>query len=356
MLKALALSVQVISQRPNIPVLANFLLEAKAGRLEITATNLETTIVYSLPVSVEKEGKATIPARLLVEYCQMSSSEKIILEADEEKATLTADNSKANLATISPTEFPTIGSFEERDSFEVLRKDFLDGVSAVVFCASPEEGRPVLTGVLLRGEGKKLNLVATDGYRLARKEIGVEMGIDVLIPAKPLQEAVKGFSEEEDETLILATDRQKNQVKLSTKNLSIISRLLEGSYPNFEQIIPKNFVSTLVFDKKELSDGIKLTALLAKDVGNVVRLQSSGEAVFLKAATSQIGEAETQLSVKPEGEPIEVAFNSRFLLDALNILKGEKVVMSLSGNTSAATMQGDDKNLLYVVMPVRVQS
>jgi len=356
LLKTLSLSIQVINPRPNLPVLANFLLEARAGFLEITATNLETTIVYKLPVSVEEEGKATVPARLLVEFCQMSSSEKLTLQVDEENAQVVADKSRANLSTISPAEFPTLGVFEEKTSVELPRTDFLGAVSSVAFCASIDEGRPVLTGVLLKSENKKLSLVATDGYRLAKKQLGTDIGLEVLIPARPLQEAVKGFLEEGDETLILSTDKQGNQVKISTKNLSVISRLLEGSYPNFEQIIPTNFVSTLVFNKKELTDGIKLTALLAKDVGNVVRLHSSGKSVSIKATTSQVGQSETQLTVKPEGEAIEAAFNSRFLLDALSAIKGEKVKMSLSGNTSAAIMQGEDEGLLYVVMPVRIQS
>ena len=155
----------------------------------------------------------------------------------------------------------------------------------------------------------------------------------------------------------ISTDKEKNQARLATRDLTITSRLLEGAYPNYEQIIPSTFVAEVVADTKELAEAIKLTALFARDVGNVVRFEVSDKNISLKASTAQVGEASAELAARLTGEKVKIAFNSRFLLECLSAIKSKETSLSFSGTTSATLLRGSqDTSLIYVVMPVRVQS
>ena len=172
-LKAVSLVSQVINPRPNLPVLGNFLLEGKPGILQITATNLETTISQKIAVKVDEVGITTAPARLLVDLCQAASGERIRLETEKDNLLVKTDAAQASLPTISAAEFPSLAGFDQETSTIFERNIWQELVSSVVFCASSEGGRPILSGIFLRAEGGNLNVVATDGYRLAKKEMKI---------------------------------------------------------------------------------------------------------------------------------------------------------------------------------------
>jgi DNA polymerase-3 subunit beta len=357
LLKAVSLASQVIATRLSLPVLGNLLLEADSGMLKITGTNLETTIIKQLSVKVEEKGGTTIPARLLVDFCQAATSEQLAIKTVTDSILLESGDSKANLSTINPSEFPKVTVFESASTLELEKQTFLNTVSSVIFCAAAEEGRPVLTGVLIKGFSSKLVFVATDGYRLGKNEITGSGDFEALIPSRALQETIKAVADQEDETVQLSVDKEKNQAKFETKNLIIISRLLEGAYPRFEQIIPTAFCSTVTVSTKALVDAVKLGALFARDVGNVVKMEPGAGKLKLTGSTSQVGNAETEMDANIDGEKLVLAFNSRFLLDSLSAIKDDQTMISLSGSTSAAIFYGKDKkNLSFVIMPVRPQS
>ena len=356
-LKAAGLVSQAVGLKPNLPVLNNILLAVDSGNLELTATNLETTITLRTPAKVLAKGKTTVPARVLVDFFQTAGGEQINLKLVKEKLLIEANKARGVLPTINPSEFPSLKVFDAATSVTVERDKFLEAVSQVAFSAAPEEGRPVLTGVLLTADEKRISLVATDGYRLAKKEIKGAGVFEAVIPAKTLRESVKSLDEQEEEKLELSVNKENNQCRLKTKNLTITSRLLEGHYPNYEQIIPDTFIGELVVDTKELVGAIKLASLFARDVGNVVRLEYGERQLKVEASTAQVGEAETVLAVKHSGEKLKTAFNSRFLLDCLGTIKNKETAISFSGPTSAALFRGkDDTSLMHIVMPVRVQS
>jgi len=355
-LKAASLTTQVIASRLSLPVLGNLLLEAASGMLRITGTNLETTIIHQIAVKIEEGGETTIPARFLMDFCQAATDERVLIKTVKDSVLLESGAAKATLLTINASEFPKSSSFDIESELELEKQDFLETVSAISFCAAAEEGRPVLTGVFIKAEAGKLTLVATDGYRLGKSESKFSGDFELLIPARALQEAVKAITDQEDETIKLAIDKEKNQARMSTKNLTIVSRLLEGAYPNYEQIIPSSFISTVRVNTKELTDAVKLASLFARDVGNVARIELVEGKLKLTGATSQVGDAETEIKADIEGEKINIAFNSRFLLDSLSALKDQETEISLSGSTSAAVFRGGTrKNLSFVIMPVRPQ-
>jgi len=356
-LKAVSLAGQVINPRPNLPILGNFLLQAKTGALEITATNLETTLSIRVPVKVEDAGETTVPARILIDLCQVADAERVSLSTEKDRLLVKIGTASAALPTMSAAEFPPIAEFTSGNSLEIERSRWLEIISEVAFCAAPEGGRPILSGVLLQAGGGNLNLVATDGYRLAKKEIKAKGPLEAIIPSRSLQEGAKALGVQEDETVEISTDRGKNQLRFQTRDLTLTSRLLDGDYPKYEQIMPTSFVAQIKSSTKELAEAIKLTSLFAREVGNVVRLEVQDAALKVSASTSQVGEAETTVAAAVEGEKMKIAFNSRFFLESLVAIKGGEVSLSLSGATSAALIRGvGDQSLVYLVMPVRIQS
>lgn len=356
LLKNTALVGQVINPRPTLPVLANFLLEADASKLSIIGTDLQTTIKTTTPIKLVKAGKSTVPARVLVDFCQSAPSEKIECKKEKDSFVVIAGSARAVIPTISAEEFPSTGEFQAGGSFAMSTKKFVESVAQTTICAAPEEGRPLLTGVLLESAGKKLNIVATDGYRLAKKEMKAEEQIQTIIPARALREAAKAAAEQEDSDLEISVNKENNQVRIGMKNFSLFSRLLDGSYPNYDQIIPTSFITEVLVSTKELIDAIKLAALFARDVGSVVKLSIEPKEIIVNASTAQVGEARTSIPAKSKGDKVQIAFNSRFLLDLLGALKSKEASISLSGLTSAALIRGtDEKDLIYIVMPVRTQ-
>ena len=356
-LKTISLAGQVINQRPNLPVLGSLLLTAESGRLEVVATDLETTISHKTPIKIEEAGRTTVPARTLIDFCQGAAGDSVVMETAKDAVMVKLGNANANLPSISPEEFPKLDQFDLASRLEIARSDLLESISSVIFCASPEIGRPVLSGVLFKTEGNALNLVATDGYRLAKKDLNIKGDLDAILPARALSEVARGLSTQDDDTVELSTDKEKNQIQFQTKDLIITTRLIEGEYPNYSQIIPTSVASSVRVGTKELAAAIKLASVFARDVGNVVRFEAAEKGLTIEASTAQIGEAETKLSASLEGEEIKLAFNSRFLIEGLAAIKGKETSINFSGITSAALMRGtEDKSLIYVVMPVRIQS
>lgn len=355
-LKSAALVGQAINQRPNLPVLGNFLFEVGPNKLSITATDLQTTIKATLPVKSVKTGRTTVPARMLIDFCQGAPTEKIECRKEKDSFIVVSGSARATIPTINEEEFPSTGEFQAATKFTMSTKKFAESVAHTIICAAPEDGRPILTGVLFESVGKKLNMVATDGYRLARKELNSEEQMQVVIPARALREAAKAAAEQEDSDLKISINKENNQVWIEMDNFSLFSRLLDGSYPNYEQIIPTSFVAEVQVSTKELIDAIKLTALFARDVGSVVKLSVGPKEIVVNASTAQIGEAQTSIPAQCKGDKVQIAFNSRFLLDLLGALKSKETTLFLSGLTSAALIKGLDENdLIYIVMPVRTQ-
>src|SRR4030042_4783445 len=200
LLKAASLVSQAITTRLSLPVLGNLLLEANSGMLKITGTNLETTIIKQMSVKIEENGETTVPARLLVDFCQAATNEQLTIKTVKDSVLLESGDSKATLSTINPSEFPKVTTFESASTLELERQTFLNTVSSVIFCSAAEAGRPVLRGILIKGSVSNLCFVATDGYRLGKNEITGSGDFEVLIPSRALQETVKAVADQEDET------------------------------------------------------------------------------------------------------------------------------------------------------------
>jgi len=355
-LRTLTLCAQVITQKPSLPVLGNLLLTTRPGGVEISGTNLDTTIQNKIPTKVEEKGQVTVPARLLISFCQAAGGTTVVLQAEKNQVLVSSGKAEARLPTIPTEDYPQTTEFAEGETTELSRAELIEAVAAVSFCASPEEGRPIFTGILIRGDGKKLILVATDGYRLGKKEIKTKSTFNATIPAKALSEGIKALVEQDDETTQLSIDKERNQARINTKNMVLTTRLLDGEYPDYEKIIPTSLPTKVTVEAKGLLEAVRLASLFARDIGNVVALETGGNSLKISASTAQVGEAKTEINAKTEGEKIKIAFNSRFLLDSLPAIKRGQINLFFSGPTSAAILSGKDaQDLIYVVMPVRPQ-
>jgi len=357
--KALGLASRVVSLKPSLPVLANILLRANKTGLEILATNLETSVRINIAAKVSVEGETTVPAKIFSELVNTSREEKFRLKLEKENLEISGENIKATLATIGPMEFPPIAQVPKSQGIKLEIKELTEALNQTLFAASVDEGRPVLTGILIRGSGEGALLVATDGYRLARKQTQIAYeGEDLIVPARSFQEVIKYIQDMGGEELSLVVLADKNQILFVGERFEIASRLLEGAFPNFEQIVPSKFVSGVSTQKALLVDTIRETAVLARDLGNVVQMEiDTKKGVVLSAKTAQIGSAVTSLEGKVSGEALKVAFNAKYLLDGLAVSGSELVDLSFSGATSPALIAAkEDKTFTYIVMPVRVQA
>lgn len=360
--KGLITASRSVASKPSLPILANILLETEKGQLKLSATNLETGINLWLGAKIEKEGKITIPAKILTEFISSLPPGKIDLEVRQTNLFVSSGLFKASFAGASASEFPKIPTFEEKPILVFKKEFFSPALSQVAFAAASDEGRPVLTGVLLKKEKETISLIATDGYRLSvKKAKATTMNLEdnLLIPAKTLLEVSRIIQEEkgDEKEVKIALSKEKSQVVFALNQIEISSRLIEGEFPDFEKIIPKETTIQAVFDKEEFLRGVKIASIFAREQANIVKLKIEKGNLKISAEMSQIGENESQVEAKTKGEPLEIAFNCRFLLDFLNSCSQEEIVFESSGALNPGVFKGvEDDSFLHIIMPVRLQT
>lgn len=362
-------SLQAISRsvgvRANLPVLANVLIQAENGKLKLSATNLEVGIIKVISVKTDEDGEITVPAKTLLDVVSSLSGSELVIEASGEQLKISASGGSAKsfnatLNGISATEFPTIPLSSEQ-SFKLESKVLQDSLPQITFAASSDEGRPVLTGILTEIKGGSLQLVATDGFRLAHSTTVVDGAISdfkVLIPKRTFEEIVRLIAEEggaSDEKLELSTSDNQNQVVFKIGNTQLSSRLIEGQFPSWEKIVPQKYENKTVVERSELLKAVKLASVFARDAANVIRLEVNSSGIKLFSEAKELGEQQTQIEATVEGSDIVIAFNSKFLIDALSAASTEQVSIEFSGNLSPALIKPIGKEgLEYVVMPIRL--
>lgn len=356
-LQAVARSVGV---RVTLPVLGNILLETGSGKLKLAGTNLEVGVVKTIAAEIIEDGAVTVPAKTLIEVIASLSGLEIELLTEGDLLKIQAGKFKADLNGISASEFPVIpGSKEE--GIKIPKKVFKETIPQVSFASAVDEGRPVLTGILTEIKEDGFEVVATDGFRLAHKTYAPEglKGINfrALIPRRTLDELVRIIQEETDteDFVVLATTDSENQVVFTIGSSILSSRLIEGNFPNWEKIIPASFVSKTTVNKDELIKGLKLASVFARGETNVIKLKVSSSGIGLASETKEVGHQDAQVDAQTSGEELEIAFNSKYLLDAVVACPGDELIIEFSGSLSAARVKPVmEEGLEYIVMPVRI--
>lgn len=344
---------RVASSKSALPVLENVLLTAERGVLEISASNLETAIRTSVGAKVEKEGATTIPARVLVSLVTNLPPGKLELSVEKDILSISAEAVSSKINGLPASEFPVMVE-EGKKIFSLPASIFREGVNQVSFAAAQDESRPILTGLLLRLAGDSLTLTGVDGFRLAEKNLKVEGdGLSVIIPARALIEVARLVEGE-----VEVSSPGEGQLLFRTPDYLVFTQAIEGEFPAYEQTIPANFETKISFAKEDLQKAVQLTSVFSEGGMGVVALGFEPKERTLQVSSfeAQVGEAKIGVPVSGEGKEGTIAFNSRYLTDALTALGGEEVELSLNGALDPALFTDPkDKSYLHVIMPVRLQ-
>lgn len=330
------------------------MLSTDHGNLKLSATNLELGVIKSVKCQVTNEGEVTVPSRTFLEVISSLDGE-IELELISDQLKITTPKFDATVNTISATEFPTIPSSKEEPVL-IEAKLLQNSLPEISFAAATDEGRPILTGILTEIKKDILELVATDGFRLAHKSIklGTEStNFKALIPKRTLDEVVRLISEE-GEVDKIGISISENQIVFQINQTIVSSRLIEGNYPAWEKVIPTEAKNRTVIDRGELLKAAKLSSVFAKDSANLIRIKTTEGKLILSSQTKELGQSQVEVTAQVEGEAIEIAFNSKFLLDTLNTCPSSQILVEFSGNLAPVLIKGVGLDgLEYVVTPVR---
>ncbi len=354
---------RAVSTRSTLPVLANVLLKTEDAGLKLTATNLEIGITYWVPGKIDQDGATTVPARLLTDLVNsLPSSERVDLEVQAgDTLHIRCGRFETHVKGIDADEFPAIPTAGERPTTRIPQRALRSALEQTTFAAASDEARPILTGVLARFEGDQLTLAAADNYRIAVKAIGVLDPVEessLVVPARSLNELGRVLADVEDPVEIVLSPA-RNQVLFHLEGIDLVSRLIDGQFPNYQQVIPTAHTTRAVVDRDEFHKAVRLAALIASSSANIVKLQVGldGEAGVTVSANAEVGDNEGRVEAEVEGDGTTIAFNARYLTDVLQNVDAEQFALELNGPLSPGVFRpvGDDR-YIHVVMPVRTTS
>ena len=359
--KSIVIANRFSSSRAQLPILGNILLSARKNKLFISSTNLEISASVQIGAKIEKEGDISIPSRLIMDVVSNLPKDTIDLDSENEHLKISTAGFSSNILGIDPTDFPKVPSFVSDKTSIVLQRDVLnEGLNKILFATSTDETRPVLTGVLFILSKKYLTLVATDGFRLSKKKIVLENGIEktdtMVIPKSILGEI--GRNVFNTDSILLELNEKEKQILFGLEDTVLTSRLLEGEYPDYEKIIPKETNVNILVDKEEFLRAVKLASVFARESANVVRIKVYKNFIKVIGESGQAGSQETKVDAKVEKgtkEDLEIAFNYRYLEEFAMSVSGEEISMDFNNSTSAGVFKDtSDSDYLHLIMPIKV--
>lgn len=353
-----------VSARSQLPILLNFLIEARSGKLSISATDLEIGISADIPAKIEEDGRITVPAKTLTELTMATPLNKILLETKPEGLFLTGEKVKTVFQTTPADEFPKLYEEKGKEAI-ILKKENIKDLTKVVFAASQDSERPALSGILIKEQEDGFLLVATDGYRLSLKKNALgkkekhkeEEAINVIVPSRVIRELILMGKEGDGENISVYSSSEKNQIIFSGSDITLVGRLIEAEFPNYEKIIPEEYSTKTVFLREDLQKAVKASYVFARQTANIVKLSIKKEMIVVSANAPSVGESTIEVDAKTTGEENEIAFNARYLLDFFSNIAEEEVSFEMAGplNPGVFKIVGDD-SFLHLIMPIRVQA
>jgi len=365
--RGLGIVSRAVATRTTLPITNNVLLATDQSRLRLAATNLEMAINCWVGAKVEEEGEITVPARLLTEFVNSLPGEKIEINLSPRTKTLELKCARfeARISGVDAKDFPPIPKVAPGISTKVEVEKLQRGITEVVFAAAAEETRPVLTGVNADFDGDLLTLAAADGFRLAVHKLPLASPVDqktnVIIPARTMAELNRLITDEE-ETVEIAVDPDKSQALFRLKNIELVSQLVQGTFPNYAQLIPQSYNTRSIVDVAAFLRATKTASIFARDGSGIVRLviTPDGEPttgkMTVSARSEEVGDDVGEIDAVVEGEEAKIAFNGKYLSEVLGVLREEKVALEVTNSSSPGVIRpvGVD-NYIHVVMPMFVQ-
>lgn len=366
--KGLSIVGRAVASRSTLPVLSNVLLATDNGQLKLSATNLEIGINCWVGAKVINEGAVTVPARLLGDFVNSLPPERIDLKLDEASQTLNLKCARfeSNIKGIDAQEFPIVPTATNGNQAIKLDPESLRTmIDQVVFAAATDESRPILTGVLVQFDGDNLTMAAADGFRLSVKAAVLNQNFgdmtEVIVPARALMELSRIAVEQEQPVEVIITPARK-QILFHLQDVDLVSQLIEGKFPDYNQIIPKSYSTRSVMDTTSFLKAVRVSHLFARDSANIVKLEitPTGDElmngrVTLVATSAELGDNVADIDASIEGGPMEVAFNAKYLIDVLSIIGSPQVALETTAASSPGVLRpiGDDK-FTHVIMPMHI--
>lgn len=383
--KGLAIVGRAVAARSTLPVLGNILIATDNGRLKLAATNLEIGITHWIGAKVETEGAITVPARQLTDYVNSLPPDRIDIELNTRTQTLHMKCARfdANIKGVEASEFPVIPTVGDETKISVEPDVLREMIEQAAFSAATDDSRPVLTGILAKfdksadpAKGNSLTFAAADGFRLSVRNaiLGstLEAPLTVIIPARALIE-VSRITGDQEEPIQIAVTENRSQIMFHLATTDVVSQLLDGNFPDYNQILPKAFTTRTVVNTSDLQSAVRAAAVFARDASNIVRLNiqpvasagsemppeaavGSGAGKVVVAATSaETGDNVGEIDAQVNGDPVEIAFNARFLGDVLNVLHAPQVLLETNSPASPGVFKpvGRD-DFTHVIMPMHI--
>ena len=349
--RALATVGRIASGRNTLPILSNVLLSTVDNRLRIAATNLEVAMTETIGAKVSTEGSITVPARLFADLVNNIPQGVVTLELSDNKLLVVTDQYESVINGVSAEEFPVMPALKDGKSVTIPAGTLKKCLQQVIGAASADDARPVLTGAYVHTHDGQLYMVATDSYRLAEKQVqACKENVNLLIPASSLQDILRTLQEGED--VVMAYDEQ--QVRFSVGDVELITRLIDGNYPDYRKLIPAEFKTVATLKKADFVNVTKVSSLFAREAAGSVTIKLDPEAgLSIRSVASQLGEntARAEADITGVGD---VTLSSRYLLDALNVMGGDTITLNINGKLDAVVLRDpSDTGYTHIIMPVK---
>ena len=363
--KCVSIATHLCGSNLSLPILNNILLEAKKDSLQLSSTNLEIGLTINIPIETKEQGKITIPGKIFSEFINSLPKGEIKIQEKDLTLNIKSQGFKAKILGQDPKDFPVIPSVQGKTITELKTEELISSLSKVSHFVSPSETRVEISGILMKFEKESLKLVGTDSIRLGEKIVPLPSEVkkkSVIIPQKTATELAYVFSRLEGKIKISIDPSQIGFDFIPSQEgepqITLISRLIEGQYPEYEQIIPKQTKTRALLDKEDFKRKIKIASLFSTRIQDVKlhfypgEDESSQGRVCISAASSEIGETSSETKGKVEGEEIEITFNWKYLLDGLSTIDSSEILFGVNDAVSPAIIQPvGDKTYLYILMP-----
>jgi len=372
--KAIYNSERVVSKQNTLPILNNILFEAKKGELKLSATNLEIGVEVKIGAKVEKEGKLTIPAKLISNFINnIPSSENISIEVVNQNMKIKCGNHKALIKGLLADDFPLIPQKTTNYILQIRANKLRFIISKIINCAAINETRQELTGINMILSPGEASFAATDSFRLAENilplqdnevnneqlNILLEKNNNLIIPSATMNELLRIISSDDDQVVKIAIE--DGQIFFDVDGTKLVSRLINGKYPEYKHIIPKDFKTTILINKEDFQGSVKMASLFSNSKTNEIILNVNGKEskVSIEAKSVDVGESSSFIKTKVEGEDQRLVLNARYLLDGINAISGETVAININNESSPISLREIgkedkvEKNYIYILMPIK---
>lgn len=365
--RGLGIVSKAVSPRSTLPVLANVLIASDEGRLRLSATNLEMGITCWIQARIEEDGSTTVPARTFADLVGTLPADQVMLRLDPQTQTLNvrSGTSTNDIKCIDAQEFPPLPVPDFEGAIQINVGDFREMIHQVAFAASSDEARPVLMGVLIQVEGDKLTMAAADGFRLSVRKAVLSTPspapVSAIVPAQALKELARVATDSE-EPIYMVLPKGRGQVVFRVKDVEVISQLIDGTFPDYQQIIPRSYKSRTLVSTASLLKACKQAEIFAREGSNVARLnikasqnEMQPSEVEISATSEETGKNETIVEATVDGTGLLIAFNVKFLREALEVIRTPNVALETSAPNAPGVVRpvGDDQ-FLHVIMPMHL--